>query len=447
MNNDKVKIVLVGGGSVGWSPKLICDFLQTPGIDNAQYAILDIDKAAGIKMIEFGNKVKEIKGLSCEFQYTNSQQEAFMDADFVLITISTGGLDAMQNDIEIPEEYGIYQTVGDTVGPGGWSRALRNIPVFAEMAKNIEKYSNDAVVLNYSNPMSVLTNVIYKVTNLKCVGLCHGLFEVYSTLMKIFDLDSEEDIKVNFGGTNHFFWILDLIIKNQDGYKLLKEKIGNKSFADIVTESYEDGAGFHSDKLVTSELLDHYGYLSYVGDRHISEFLPNYLTGNEEKLKDYKLVRTSIKDIRNTKQKQRNTLEKYISGEEELPTVRSRETAADIIGSIVNGREFIDVINVPNIGQISNLPMGSIVETLGVVNSLGFTPINVGALPEPILNIVYPHIKNQDLLVESGLEGNLEKALWALYNDPLCSHLTLPKMKEMGLRLFESQKDFLKGYK
>lgn len=441
---NKVKIVLVGGGSVNWSPKLICDLLLTPGIENAHYTILDIDEHAGLNMKAYGEKLKSAMSLDCEFSYTSCQKEAFNEADFVLITISTGDLDAMEYDLSIPEEYGIYQTVGDTVGPGGWARALRNIPVFIEMAKNIEKYSNNAVVLNYTNPLSILTNVFYKVSNLRTVGLCHGLFGVYSMLMKIFDLDTEDDIKVNFGGTNHFFWIIDLKIKGKDGFKMLRDKIGNATLSKIVTDAYIDGAGFHSDMLVTSELFEHYGYLPYVGDRHISEFFSNYLSGNEESLLDYKLIRTSIKDRRENKEKGKNRLKNYLNGSVDLPELkRSRETAADIIGAFVNDREFIDVVNLPNIGQIQNLPLGSIVETLGIINSLGFTPISVGDLPTSILNLVQPHIINQNRIVQAGIEGDLGKALSALYNDPLCAHLSIPKIREMGLRLLKAEQEFL----
>lgn len=113
--------------------------------------------------------------------------------------------------------------------------------------------------------MSVLTKVFYKVSNLRTVGLCHGLFEVYSVLMKIFGLEDEEEIKVRFGGVNHFFWITDLSIKGEDGYDMLKHKMNGRPFAELVTEAYVDGAGFHSDKWVTSELFDFYGYLPYVG--------------------------------------------------------------------------------------------------------------------------------------------------------------------------------------
>lgn len=438
-----IKIVLVGGGSVNWSPKLINDLLLTPGLENVDYCIHDLDREAGEKMVRFGQQLSLSRGLECKFDFAIEQKDAFMEADFVIITISTGDLDAMEHDLKIPQDYGIYQTVGDTVGPGGWARGLRNIPVFAQMSKNIEKYSPNAVVLNYTNPLSVLTNVFYKTTKLKTVGLCHGLFEVYDILIKIFDLAGEEEINVNFGGINHFFWLLDMKIRGEDGYELLKRKMNGRHFYELIKEIHTDSAGFSSNKYVCSELLEYFGYLPYVGDRHISEFIPNYLTGVESKLEKYKLKRTFIEERRADKQRGREKLDAYIKGESKIEDKRSRETAADIISSFVNGKEFIDVVNLPNIGQISNLPLGSIVETLGVINSRGFTPLSVGNLPDQILNLVLPHARNQDMIIEAGLEGNLEKAFSALYNDPLCAHLTYPEIKEMGMKLLKAHSEFL----
>lgn len=438
-----IKIVMVGGGSVNWSPTLINDLVLTSGLQNAQFTILDVNEEAGNKMVQFGRMLVKSRDLACDFYYTGSRKEAFTNADYVIITISTGDLDAMEYDLKIPEDYRIYQTVGDTVGPGGWARGLRNIPVLAEMARDIEKYSPKAIVLNYTNPMAVLTNVFYKVGRLKTVGLCHGLFEVYDVLMKIFKLESEEEIKVRFGGTNHFFWITDLKIQGDDGYELLRHKLNGGPFAELVTDVYMDGAGFHSDKWVCSELYEYFGFLPYVADRHICEFLPWYLTQDTVKIEKYKLERTFIKQRREWKQKGRERLEALIAGHVKVSDKRSRETAANIIGAFATNREFIDVVNLPNEGQIPNLPKGSVVETLGVINSVGFTPLTSGVLPEQILNLQLPHVSNQDLIVEAGLEGDMEKAFYALYNDPLCSHLTIPEIKEMGMRLLKTHERFL----
>ncbi|TVY05690.1 family 4 glycosyl hydrolase [Paenibacillus cremeus] len=440
-----IKIVLVGGGSVHWSPRLINDLLLTPSLSlqSAEYVIYDLNQEAGLKMADFGNKLARHRGLSCSFHATVEASEALTDAHYVLITISTGDLDAMEYDLLIPDDYRIYQTVGDTVGPGGWARSLRNIPVFVELARSIERYSKNAVVLNYTNPMATLTKTFYQVSNLRTVGLCHGLFEVYAVLMRIFGLESENEIKVRFGGTNHFFWMLDMQIRGEDGYALLKERLNGRSFAEVVKELYDDEAGYNPDKLVSNELFQTYGYLPYVGDTHTSEFLPYYLTQDPSRLANYKLKRKTIEGRRMQRQKYTQRLDVYLSDIETVTTERSRESAADIIAAFESKQDFIDVMNLPNKGQIANLPKDSIVETLGVVNSLGFTPLTVGNLPEPLLNLVLPHVRNQDLIVEAALEGDRDKALYALYSDPLCSHLSYPEVKEMGEKLLKAHNRFM----
>ncbi len=437
------KIVLVGGGSVNWSPKLISDLTLTPSLQEAQYVLYDIDLLAAERMARYGEKLKAERGLNCTFIGTDNRSKAFEGADYIIITIAVGGLDAMEPDITIPDEYGIYQTVGDTVGPGGWARGLRNVPVFADMARTIESLAPNAVVLNYTNPMSTLTKTFYEVSNLTTVGLCHGLFECYEVLEQIFKLESEDDIKVKFGGVNHFFWITDLKIKGEDGHKLLRDKLNGGNLGELIREVCVDEGGFHSEKWVTGELFEYFGYLPYVGDRHTSEFFPHYLAPSEGNLEKYKLKRTFIEQRRIRKRNNTKLVERYISGEEKLPDTRSRETAADIIDAFEQGKDFIDVVNLPNTGQISNLPKGSVVETLGIVNANGFSPINAGELPEPLKNMVLPHAVNQSIIVEAALEGNLEKAYWALYNDPLCSHLDFPKIREMGKRLLEANKEYL----
>jgi alpha-galactosidase len=439
---ESCKIVLVGGGSANWSPTIIHDMLVTKGLENARYTILEIDEAAGEKMARYGNMAAGQLGVASRFDCTLDQTLAFTGADFVIITISTGDLAAMEHDLVIPEKYRIYQSVGDSVGPGGCVRGLRNIPVFAAMARKIEELAPNAVILNYSNPMSTLTKVFSEVSGLRTVGLCHGLFEVYESLIKAFKLDGEQDIQVNFGGVNHFFWITELAIRGQDGFAMLREELKHKSFTDIFEEEVIDNMGYQSQKWVAGEQFTELGYLPYIGDRHISEFFSRYLAGNGENLRKYHLKRTSVKDRHEIRERHRAKLDRMLAGTEPLPK-RSREIAADIIQAFVRGETIIDVVNLPNKGQIANLPEGAVVETLGTVNRLGFTPLTVGKLPRQVESLVLPHCVNQGMIVEAGLTGNLELALTALYNDPLCSHLNLAEIKEMGIKLLEANREYL----
>jgi alpha-galactosidase len=440
------KVVLVGGGSYGWSPTLIKDLLLKAGLEQVDYCLLDINLEAAEMLRAYGEKANGKFGTDCRFTATTDEDEAFDGAGYVVITISTGGLEAMRHDLQIPESYRIYHTVGDTCGPGGWARAVRNIPVFVEMARKIERLSPEAVVLNYTNPLAVLTGAVCRTTGLRTVGLCHGLFGNYRVLQSMFGLESEEQIRCRSAGVNHFFWMLDLAIDGRPGYPQLRERMAGRSLAQFISDLCTDGALSHADTRVASELLDQIGYLTYLGDRHTSEFLPQYLTGTEENLERYKLVRTSVRERMDRAAARKQWIQDVLDGREALPDTPSRETAADIIHSFVNGREFVDVINVPNVGQIENLDPGIVVETLGVVNALGFTPLSVGPLPDKVLDLTLPHARNQVSTLEGMLNQDREQVYEALIHDPLCSHLTYPERLQMGRELLEANHDLVPAF-
>lgn len=435
----KVKIGFVGGGSYGWAPALIRDIISAPNLEDAEFRLYDTNLAAAELITRLGKKLAADWNKPAIFIPTNNIKRAFQGVDFIIICISTGGFDSMQHDLKIPEKYGIFQTVGDTVGPGGWARGLRNIPVFLKIAKAIREYCPQAVILNYTNPMSTLTRTLCENTRQSVVGLCHGVFGCYEILKLIFDLKSEKEIKVNFGGVNHFFWILDLKINGRDGYQMLRQKLRGRNLNTLIREVSKEAG----ESLVAAELFEEYGYLPYLGDRHISEFFSHYLAPNQKNLKLYHLHRTSIAERRRGKAQQLNWVKKVLAGKEKMDPAPSRESAAMIMSCIIGGEEFVDVTNLPNKGQIPNLPIGAIVETMGIVNQLGFTPLQVGPLPQAVLNLVLPHAVNQQFILEAGTTGNWDIAFKALISDPLCSHLSIPQIKKMGYELLKANRKYL----
>ena len=441
----RTKIAVIGGGSFSWSPKLMRGILLKEEIRNADVRLLDIDKEAADIIAAIGKRCAKQWKIAATFKPTTSPNRALDGADFVIITISTGGLDAMQHDIRIPERYGIFQTVGDSTGPGGWARGLRNIPVFSQIAGHVQENCPRAMILNYSNPMSTLTRTLGLLTTQPVVGLCHGLFENYRMLMGIFGLKSEDQLRASYAGINHFFWILDFSIKGKAGYPLLQPKLrGGKRLDDLIRTKYVDPQGHSSHRrLIASELYEEFGYLPYFGDRHTCEFFGRYLTPDRTRLKQYHLVRTSTAERRRKRVRRRKDVIALANGTQTMEPTRSRETACDIMAARTANVDFIDVMNLPNIGQVSNLPYGAVVETPGLVNMLGFTPITVGPMPEPLVNLIMPHIINHELIVEAGLEGDWDKATQALIADPLCAHLPLSKIKKMGRQLLEANRRYL----
>lgn len=436
-----MKITMVGGGSYTWSPKLICDIMHEDSLSGSEIVLLDINPKAAEDVKAAMEKIAADNNKKFKFVATSNEDDALRDADVILITISTGGFTTMRPDVELPERYGIFQSVGDTVGPGGWSRTLRNVPVFEKLAKKIEKIAPKAFVLNYSNPMAALTGVFSAVTpGLKALGLCHGPVGTMHYLAKIFDVDVKR-IFAKFGGVNHFFWITEFTVDGKDGYKLLREKLNGAPLLKY-DKSYMDPDGvLEFDHVVLNDIFMNLGYLSYSADNHTAEFLPGYLL-DLKTIAEYKIARKSIAGREESLDKAKQVVRDMAAGKVPMPE-KSCEVAVDVMKAIKQGTTYCDVVNLPNIGQIENLSRGAVVETLGIISPTGFSPVAIGKLPEALRGITEPHCHIQLMTLEAALTGNKKLALEALALDPLCGSLTLKQIRQMGEELMNANAAWL----
>ncbi len=439
---NKTKIVMVGGGSYNWAPRIICDMMCEPILNGSEMFLLDPNLKSAHEIKEACDTMSKTLKAGFSFKATSNEEEAFSGADFIVIAISTGGLDMMAHDLKIPEKYRIYQTVGDTSGPGGWNRSLRNIPVFADMARKIERLAPKAIVLNYTNPMAALTATFYEVSKLRTVGLCHGIFSLYHLLEKIFGVE-EQDLSLCYGGVNHFFWVTGFTVKGEAGYPLLREKLSNRKINDFLREGEKDEAGMLRHRSTLCDFFyREYGMLTYIEDRHTCEFISGYLNKDEATLKKYDLIRTTVEERAAKCANVRRITGELASGKRE-PFKKSRETAVDIIKAFISNKPFVDVVNLPNIGQIDNLPRGAVVETMGLVDSRGFTPLAIGNLPDKVLPLVEIHCVIQKMTLEAALTGDKELAFQALSLDPLCSRLSPEEVRKMGEELMVATAEWL----
>lgn len=440
-------ITIVGGGSVHWSPTLVNDLLLAEALDGAEIRLFDLNLEAAERILAFSRMLAKRYARQTSFTATDDEEKAYKGTQYVIITISTGGFDAMHNDIEIPEKYGILQTVGDTVGPGGWNRALRNIPVFIRIAKAVEKYGDDAVILNYSNPMALLTQTLAENTSLRVTGLCHGIFSAMDLFALLLDADKTR-IKVKFGGTNHFFFITEARVEGRDGYRILADKLGKETLGDYLRKRNVEGFELYPTMWVGSDFYHQYGYIPYPGDRHTCEFVSGYLNAGEKRLEEYEIKRTSVDERMERNNARIKRCERWISGEDKFDAPRSRETVSSIIEAIHTQAELVDDLNLVNIGQITNLPKGVVVETLGVASPLGFMPCTYGDLPAGIAAMTIPHCINQQLIMKAATTGDANAAHQALANDPLLSHLTPADRRRLYGDLMRANRPWLpKGLK
>src|SRR6266576_680598 len=183
------RIVVIGGGSFQWVPKLLIDLVNTPSLADAELVLEDVNPEPLEPMADFVRHVVDLKGVDLTVSTTTNQKEALAGADYVVVTISTGGFASMRHDLEIPEKHGIKQSVGDTVGPGGIMRSLRNIPVLVGIARDMQELCDDGWLLNLTNPMTALCRAVTRETNVQCVGLCHEITGAQFALSNLLGAD------------------------------------------------------------------------------------------------------------------------------------------------------------------------------------------------------------------------------------------------------------------
>lgn len=410
----EVQITLVGGGSHNWAPKLLADLAYTKSL-SGRLVLMDINPRALDLMTRLGQKMMHDLGGNFQVEGTTDLDAALVGADYVILTINTGSYEASRQDIEIPERYGVVQTVGDTVGPGGLIRGIRNIPVVVHLAQRMEVLCPRAWLINYSNPMGILTHAVSVATDIQVVGLCHELQGLERTLMYVLGLGERGRIKFKVGGINHFSWVLDAWLDGESIFPRLHEHAKTVRPADIA---YEDFSPYGDQTVVKFGLLQTTGVLGVAGDRHIVEFYSCFLTPESQWGWKYGVKRTTPDDFEEAYRENGAWARAMLEGKADLPS-RSEEIVFDLIASIEHdwSREFF--VNLPNVGQIANLPLDRVVETYAVANAKGLTPVALGELPPSVAPQVRLHSDIQEMIVEATLTGDKALARQAFLLDPL----------------------------
>ncbi|MBU0490657.1 MAG: hypothetical protein KKA73_20945 [Chloroflexi bacterium] len=416
-----VNITIIGGGSYNWTPKLLSDLALTQGL-RGQLALVDVDPAALDLMVPLGQKTMQELAGDFVVRGTTNRQEALDGADYVVLTINTGGYEATRQDIEIPERYGVVQTVGDTVGPGGIMRGLRNVPVVVEIAQDMELLCPDAWLLNYSNPMCVLTSAVNWATDIKAVGLCHELLGLEMKLRFVWgssigvDNPAGARLKLAVGGINHFSWVTAAHADGVDLFPGLLEYARHYKLPDIAYDEFDPVGDLYAVKL---GLLETTGCLGVAGDRHIVEFWPGFISPEFPYSWRYGVKRTTPDDFERWYREAGSEARAMLNGEEDVLSDHSGEIVWLLVDAIEHDRGQQFFVNLPNRGQISNLPLDAVVETYAVADAQGLTPVTFGDLPASVAPITALHADIQEMVVEAALTGDRDLALQAFLLDPM----------------------------
>lgn len=451
--ND-IKIAYIGGGSQLWAKSLMNDLALEARISGT-VALYDINFEAALTNEKVGNILSNKKETKGKWQYkaVKTIEETLKDADFVVISITPGTLKEMASDVHVPEKYGIYQSVGDTVGPGGIVRALRAVPMYAQIAEYIKKYSPNAWVLSYTNPMSVCTRTLFEIfPEIKAFGCCHEVFHVQKLLTQMLeDMEGIKDIKrkeikINVIGINHFTWISEASYQGKDLMPLYE------SFADKYYEAgfepYKDfwkSSSFESAHRVKFDLFKQYGLIAAAGDRHLAEFMPpNYLR-DKETIASWKMQLTSVDSRMKTLKEKISDTKKIIAGEKDIEVKSSGEEGVEIILALLGLKDTVSNVNIPNKGQIGNLPLGSIVETNALIQRNSIRPVYAGKLPLDILNIVQRHAINQESIVKAALTKDKKLAFNTFVNEPLVS-ISRSQAEKLFAEMLNNTNKYLKEW-
>lgn len=426
---------------------LFRDIAVNPRLQASCFVLHDLEQDRNNQMAGVCRTITRKLGSSVRVETENDFDHAIADANVVILCISTGGLDAMEHDIEIPKRFGIYQSVGDTTGPGGISRTLRNIPVVVEMARRMEKLCPDAWLINLTNPMSQIVRAITKVTKIRVAGLCHEYHGFMAKLESILGLtDWQRETSATIVGINHFGWIKRLDVRGENGLALLAACLdadpascfsGNDN---LVNFSHQLGGD-----RVKAELFKIYGMMPYPGDRHIAEFLPHFISEKTGHGTGYGVPLTSIED-RRTKwmDAYRKRIEDWMSEDpHSIPAKPSEEALAPILAALLEGVPTVQPVCCPNEGQVENLPAGAAVETLATFGRNSISPHAAGPLPGDVLGFIHLHCLNQEMTIEAALWGDRRLALKAMIADPLNARLTISEITAMLDELLEANSALL----
>ena len=455
---EELKIAYVGGGSRGWAWGLMSDLAVAEDMSGDVY-LYDIDYEAACNNEVIGNKYNDVEGAKSKWNYkaVKTIGEALTGANFVVVSILPGTFDEMESDVHAPEKYGIYQPVGDSTGPGGVIRALRTMPMMEEIALAVKEYCPDAWVINYTNPMALCIKAMYDAfPKIKAFGCCHEVFGTQSFLAAIaeealgVECIKRGEIKVNPVSVNHFTWLTSATYRNVDLFPYYREYCDKHLYKDSLPENAADNNwmnnSFKSDNWVKMDLFKRFGYIAAAGDRHLAEFCEGkWYLESPERVKEMRFGLTTVDWRKNDLKSRLERSARLISGEEAVKINNTGEEGVMQMRALLGLCDLVTNVNIPNVGQIPNLPIGAVVETNAVFSANTLTPVFAGNVPTEIYPLVSRICAEQELVSEGIAERDLDKIFSAFASDPLVT-CGIEDARKLFNEMVENTKEYLTSY-
>lgn len=436
------KVCFIGAGSIGFTRTLVKDLLTFLPMHDAHISLMDIDAERLSFAKQAVDRIIEIGKYPAKVEATLDRKQALKNANAVLCTILVGGTNVWRHDIEIPKKYGVNINIGDTRGVAGIFRALRTIPIMIDICRDIEKLCPDAIMLNYTNPMSMNCKAMQSQTSVKVIGLCHS---VQGTAMMLANWAGVKYENVDYlcAGINHQAWFIEFKSKGKDLYPVIRNAVKNNK-------------EIYNKELVRNEMFLNLGYYVTESSGHNSEYnwwfrkrpdlIEKYCShGTNWNPGEYAFILKYYLETEKTWKKQ---MKKWLESKEPISLERGHEYAAYIINAYLGGETYLFNGNLPNTGIINNLPENSCVEVPVLATRKGFNPIHVGKLPPQCAALNNINIASEEMAVQGCLSGDPEMVFHAVAYDPLTAAvLSLAEIKKMVQELFQKNKKYLPTFK
>ena len=452
-NAKELTVAYIGGGSRGWAWGFMTDLAMDPDLCGL-VRLYDIDRDAAERNRIIGEKISARPEAVSRWRYevSSSLEEALTGADFVVISILPATFEEMRSDVHLPERVGVFQPVGDTVGAGGFMRAMRTIPMYVTIAEAIRDYSPDAWVINYTNPMSLCVRPLYKAfPEIHAFGCCHEVFGTQKLLCSMLETEEgvpgvrRQDLRTTVTGINHFTWITEASWGDVDLMPLYAR------FADKYAESgYEQGqdnnwmnSHFACAHRVKFDLFRRYGAIAAAGDRHLAEFVAPWYTKDPETVHSWKFSLTPVswrmEDLKNRLARS----ERLVSGAEEPSLAGSGEEGHLLLKALLGLGDLVSNVNIPNRGQIPDLPMDAVVETNALFTRGRIEPLFAGAMPSSVRPLVARHVLNQENTLTAALECDRKLGFTTFMNDPQLAAVSPAEGEKLFCDMLENQRSYL----
>jgi alpha-galactosidase len=432
----KPQVTILGAGSTMFARQLITDILQIEGLEEGSFALVDIDA----NRLELAHKMTERlisqSGKQWSVRASTERRDLLEGSDFIINTIEVAGLANVRHDFDIPMKYGVNQCIGDTIGPGGIFKALRTGPVWLDILRDAERLCPSAWVLNYTNPMSILTLAALAGTSMSTVGLCHSVQGTSKQLARYLEVPYH-DLQWRCAGINHNAWFTELCYQERDMYPRLRELA-------LIPEIYERDP-------VRFEIMRYFGAFVTESSGHFSEYVP-YFRKRPDLIEQYcrsgYLGETGFYANNWPAWREQNdvSIRDMLTSTQALPFTRSHEYGSNIIEAVTLHRPMVIYGNVRNTGLIDNLPDGC-VEVACLVDRNGVQPCHFGALPEQLAGLNRTHMTVHNLVCDALLKREREAARYALMLDPLTAAVCSPaEVSTMFDEMWEAQLPYLQYF-